>query len=355
MQPDSHGAPRRSHKNNHDDHEGQSHGGGHDESNWLVSYADMMTLLFGFFVLMYSFSKIDNEKFEVVRKDMVKYFGGKLVNQPGAPEGPQKLTKELDESLQRELGSGGDYNVKLEGNTLILTIGSDLLFPSGSAQLSDSAVKVIEKIYNTVKNKKIDLFEVEGHTDSDAISTLVFPSNWELSAARAASVVRIFEKFNVRGNNLKVTGYGSSRPLPDQKNEKGELLPHDKKKDRRVVLNMTVDPKYNLKADLESSGLSLNERNLDPKKAALEEKAKSMQDKFEEMNLKMKEAAEKLAKAKEEQKRLKALEMLAKKTADMENKIKEIEKKTEGTLSSSPNSPSQSTTGPSTTQPEVKK
>ncbi len=304
----------------------------HDESNWLVSYADMMTLLFGFFVLMYSFSRVDQEKFIVVSKDVAKYFGGKQVDNPGAPEGPLKLSKDIDATLSKELGQGGEYNIKLEGNTLVLTIGSDMLFASGSSQLSDHAAEVIAKIYNSVKDQKLELVEVEGHTDADAIATAQFPSNWELSTARASSVVRIFESLKMPSAVLKATGYGASRPAAEKKNEKSEVIPHEKSADRRVVISLKVDPKKsNLKTALQTNGVEITERApsaIDPEKV---EQARTVQEKLEALNLKMKEAAEKLARAKEEQKRANEIEKMTKKAADMEKKIQEIEKRAQET------------------------
>ena len=78
----------------------------HDESNWLVSYADMMTLLFGFFVLMYSFSKIDEKKFEIIRKDVARYFGGQVKTNPTV----KRVEKEIDDIITQ---AGIDKNVVL--------------------------------------------------------------------------------------------------------------------------------------------------------------------------------------------------------------------------------------------------
>jgi chemotaxis protein MotB len=92
-------AQKKVHKRRKADHSGGEAAMAHDESNWLVSYADMMTLLFGFFVLMYSFSRVDDKKFEIVRKDVARYFGGQVKINP--------TVKKTEEEIQDIISAAG--------------------------------------------------------------------------------------------------------------------------------------------------------------------------------------------------------------------------------------------------------
>jgi chemotaxis protein MotB len=332
VQPERKGSRRR--HDNDDEHE--SHPLVHDESNWLVSYADLMTLLFGFFVLMYSFSRIDKEKFEVVRKDMVKYFGGKLVEEPGAPEGIRKLSKEMEKSIGSTLSDDKkQFNIKVEGNNIVVSIASDILFPPGSSRPSEKAIGSINKIYESIKVKKIEMIEVEGHTDSDPISTPIFPSNWELSTSRAASIVRIFENLNVPPSQLKASGYAASRPLADDLETEGALLLANKQANRRVVLNFRVDPENaDILKTLEAQGIKAvrppGSQEVVPDSPNASTSANdltNLQKLYDETKKRLETTTGRLNETKEKQKKILEYEKMINKTTEMEKKALEMETK----------------------------
>jgi len=383
--------PKRRKRHAHHEEEHTAHLA-HDESNWLVSYADLMTLLFGFFVLMYSFSKVDKEKFEVVSKDVVKYFGGKLVEQPGSPIGPnelkdlknftevQEVTQGLADKIKSEMDRKGDpsllepvdqgdqktpaetleYALEVKGDQLVFTLASDLLFPPGGASPSPQAAEVIKKMMAAIGDKRIEQIEVEGHTDADPIQTAQFPSNWELSAARASSIVRLLEEQDLDPEFLRVTGYGSSRPPPSlaaDDEDEDELL--FKKRSRRVVLNLTVSKKQaDLKDNLSQEGITLEAKagekqdGSNPDAAALKTAEPSaplteeeIKARYEEVQKKMAETNQRLKDAQERQKKIRELEMLSQKTQQMEKKLMELEQKKLETQKNepAPRQPSQTT------------
>ncbi|HRO68000.1 MAG TPA: flagellar motor protein MotB, partial [Pseudobdellovibrionaceae bacterium] len=177
----------------------------HDESNWLVSYADLMTLLFGFFVLMYTFSKVDKDRFEVVSRDLVKYFGGKMTD-PAFPSDAFKARSEQLTTELRQMGLEIEASQQNGASSLTLTLGTDVLFSPGSAQLTPQAMAAAQKLAQTLLKVNVDKIEVEGHTDSDPIRSALYPSNWELSTARAASLVRALEYMKVPRQHLKAAG-----------------------------------------------------------------------------------------------------------------------------------------------------
>lgn len=334
MQPE--GSPQRRHKR-HEEEEHEQHLA-HDESNWLVSYADMMTLLFGFFVLMYAFSRIDNEKFEVVSKDLVKYFGGKLVDQPGSPAGIRKLTQDaLQEMKLQNLQQSGDgvVDVVAENDKIRVTLASDFLFKSGSAAPSPEAVQIINQVYGTIKKYPIETIEVEGHTDGDAISTPTFPSNWELSSARASSVVRILENLKVQPSKLKATGYGNTQPTVSEAQDASlPSLAERKAKNRRVVLSLKLGSKDRAVIEsLEQEGVSIVVPNAPAHTADVEaptaqqSELLSLQDRYQQVAQRLKDANDRLKEAKELEKKARELEKLTQKAADMEKKVLDVENK----------------------------
>ena len=332
MQPD------RRKKRQHTEHETE-HPMAHDESNWLVSYADMMTLLFGFFVLMYSFSKIDTEKFEVVRKDMARAFGGKIIDEkPGNPEGPNILEKRIQEDLGKVLGQNGEFNTEIQNGSLILTMGSDLLFASGSAVAGEKAIQTVQKIYEAMKVQPVELIEIEGHTDANPISTLQFPSNWELSTARASSLVRIFSDLKFDADKLKASGFAATRPVP-RILAPNEPEPDWNRRDRRVIINLKIAPQQaGAKQKLIDQGLQIQdplEQTVKKDSAEKDPSQMTAQEKFEAAQKKLQEASEKWAQAQAQEKKAKELEALNRKTAELEKKLSDLQKKTTESLQKS--------------------
>jgi chemotaxis protein MotB len=305
----------------------------HDESNWLVSYADMMTLLFGFFVLMYTFSKIDEEKFEVVKKDVVKYFGGTLKEANGA----WTLKKTVDEKLNAILLNGGVkeqlFDMQVQEDSLKIVFQSKLLFAPGSVELSAEAAKVIDTVARELKKYPLQSIEVQGHTDIDAIQSAYFPSNWELSSARSSRIVRRLGENAIADDKLVAVGYGSSRPAFPHKNSAGDVIEENKDKNRRVELNVKLKPQaaYST-ADLEKMGFLPQQS--EAAKAEMEKQKKdqdAFKARYEESQRRLEEVNSKLKQAQEREKTLKEMERMAKKAEDIEKKIKAIEDKTKQT------------------------
>lgn len=310
----------------------------HDESNWLVSYADMMTLLFGFFVLMYSFSKIDEEKFEVVRKDLVKYFGGSLKEASFA----WSIKKNIEQKITNMMGQGGfkdqQMSIKVQDNSLKLSMQSQLLFAPGSSELTIESARLIDTVAQELKKLPLEQVEVEGHTDIDPIKSYVYPSNWELSTARASRIVRRIAENGMKEDFLVAKGYGSSRPEFPHLDEKGVSIEANKEKNRRVVIEIKLKPQQqNISYEqIEKMGFrktaSIEDQQkieeLAEKKAQIDDMKKKLQD----AQARFQEANQKLRSAQDLEKSVKEMETIAKKTEEVERKIQSIEKKAEETL-----------------------
>ncbi|BBL71491.1 flagellar motor protein MotD [Methylogaea oryzae] len=237
-----------------------------NHERWLVSYADFITLLFAFFVVMYAISVVNIGKYKVLAESMSTAFadghpkrsldaiqvgeikrGGSVIemmkeqsdsNQPLDPDSantPDQQQAQLDLLLQQIAETLAPYirdqvvSVTRESEWIEVDMKSSLLFGSGSADLGQGALPVLRQISDTLRNSPNEI-HVEGHTDDVPISTVQFPSNWELSAARAASVVHEFMRNGVDPRRMAAIGYSEYQPVASNKTDEGRNL------NRRVVL-----------------------------------------------------------------------------------------------------------------------
>ncbi|EKT4521114.1 flagellar motor protein MotD [Pseudomonas putida] len=239
---------RRRHTEEHENHE-----------RWLVSYADFITLLFAFFVVMYSISSINEGKYKVISQALIGVFNDPERSMKPIPIGDERpLTIKPTEPLvkdseQTDAGLAqssvdplqsiaddvreafGDLiksdQMTVRGNELWVEIelNSSLLFGSGDAMPSDMAFNLIEKVANILK-PFANPVHVEGFTDNLPIRTAQFPTNWELSSARAASIVRLLAMNGVNPARMASVGYGEYQPVASNDTAEGRA------RNRRVVL-----------------------------------------------------------------------------------------------------------------------
>lgn len=205
---------------------------------WMVTFSDLMTLLLVFFVLLFSFSQIDANKFKAF---LVSFQGigildsGSTIMEEMTPETQQtpaqeqqssanelqqsqseKTTEEVYELVQNflvEMGLEGEVEARIDIQGVALDVKDRILFDSGKAELKKEAKNILDplaKLFGTM-NQEI---WVEGHTDNRPISTREYPTNWELSTARAARVVRYFtENKDLNPQKFVAIGYGEFRPV----------------------------------------------------------------------------------------------------------------------------------------------
>lgn len=233
-----------------------------NHERWLVSYADFITLLFAFFVVMYAISSVNQSKYEQLTSAMGSAFMGNLspdgqiiqLNKDPATHSTQQksLLKPLplshiyNERSRKEreamLKVGVDLSSKL--STLIsdnkvnvgqnsrgvrIDINDSLLFEAGSANLSEKATPIMHEVASILKATPYAI-QVEGHTDNTPIHSETFFSNWELSALRASSVVRMLSSLEIAENRLSATGFGSTQPISENE------TPEGRSKNRRVAI-----------------------------------------------------------------------------------------------------------------------
>lgn len=178
---------------------------GDDDNLWLMSYADMMTLLLGFFVLIVAVSSIDAVKFEAVSRQFAR-------------DQKRMTFRQLEQKVRSFIAAEhiqSDVSVVLTARGMEINFKDKLLFDSGSAELKPEAREVLARIapllrYREIAQRRIS---VEGHTDGVPIRNLRYPSNWELSSARAANVVKFFTGLGMPPERFEAIGYADTRPL----------------------------------------------------------------------------------------------------------------------------------------------
>lgn len=202
--------------------------------DWLISYADAMTLLLVFFILLFSFSEIDQARFEEIQQGIQTTLLQREASRPFAEvkEAIQLaiLEHELDEFL----------TVTSHGLGLQLSFASSLLYESGSAEIKQMMNEPLYAIAQTLKtlDKQTMIIEVEGHTDDVPIRSALYASNWELSAHRATNIVRFFERAGIPEQQLRAIAYGETRPIKPNRDALGNPIPEHQASNRRVVVQV---------------------------------------------------------------------------------------------------------------------
>lgn len=218
-----------------------------NHDRWLVSYADFMTLLFAFFVVMYAISSVNQGKYRVLSDALGSAFGRppNLINenQPLLPQRMPKLqlprARQSDALIRRDrermtgmardllkalapLVSSGKVRVTETSRGVSIEISDSILFPQGEAKLTAESSEVLKAIAQVLKADD-HAIQVEGHTDNVPIRRALFPSNWELSAMRASGVVRLFVDNGIAENRLVAMGHGANQPVASNDTAEGRL------------------------------------------------------------------------------------------------------------------------------------
>ncbi|MGA7594641.1 MAG: flagellar motor protein MotD [Gallionella sp.] len=240
---------RRKRRFEHDNHD-----------RWLVSYADFVTLLFAFFVVMYSISSVNQRKYKTFSDSLSIAFS----NRPNSalttviPNDQAQLLQTLVDKrtarlveqqrrIQERMSNlaGGlkkvlaplinqqlvDINSTKRG--VVIDIRASSLFKTGEAEIQPGALEILRQVSAVLRNEQLPI-EVEGHTDDIPIKTAQYPSNWELSSARASSVVRMMIENGVSGERMAAVGLASNHPLVPNDS------PENRDKNRRVSITIVA-------------------------------------------------------------------------------------------------------------------
>jgi chemotaxis protein MotB len=223
---------------------------------YLITYADLITLLLGLFVILYAASQVDETKYKEFSKAFSEYFkstkeqvlqggGGVLqghrngIPEPIMPNAAVNKTldqiyKETEKALNEYI-SQSTIKISRKNNEIVLTISEKLLFQSGKADIKTEGLRALDTLSVILKGIK-DQFAIEGHTDSEPIRTFRFESNWHLSVARALNVGYYLIQKGVQESNMVIRGYGSQRPVADNSSTESRAL------NRRVEISISELP-----------------------------------------------------------------------------------------------------------------
>jgi len=226
-----------------------------EAEDWLTTYADAITLLMAFFVMMLTFAEFDVPAYEEA--------AAAIANNIGQGEkdkiAPIQALKINVEDIVFEMKADQTVDVKLDKKGVVIELSGSAFFLPGTAKLAGDAVPVLEKITQTISAPKFEFYniEVEGHSDDSPIHTDQFPSNWELSSARASTVVRYFETKGVERGRMKAVGYADTRPKVPNLDANGKPIPENRATNRRIAIrvypmNLTEREKFGKKVDLKS-------------------------------------------------------------------------------------------------------
>jgi len=217
-----------------------------EQEAWLITYLDMLTLLLVMLVIMLALAgKGEGQQSEPAMVEATQQAAGDqlVALQPSASPIPSIVplpapaadTQQDDTSEAKpDLALGDDIEVIVNDGSISFRISSEILFGSGRAELEDAGLDVIDRLVPTLAAGGHRII-VEGHTDNLPIQTERFPSNWELSASRASSVVRYLQLAGIESKRLSATGYADTRPLADNGDEQGRAS------NRRVELIMQTE------------------------------------------------------------------------------------------------------------------
>lgn len=232
---------------------------------WLVSYADFITLLFAFFVVMYAISQVNEGKYKVLSEALIQAFKDPTTSTPvprtpepkAASVMPQQqsvlpkksdaqaaqfkketekmkgIAKDLMKVMER-LVKSGQVKVTQSARGIAVEINASVLFASGQANLEGESMKVLTAVAEVLTEVDNNI-QVEGYSDNAPINSALYPSNWELSSARASSVARLFGEAGIAPDRLVVLGYGENRPVASNDTAEGRA------RNRRVTI-MILSP-----------------------------------------------------------------------------------------------------------------
>lgn len=238
-------ALRRRKRRDHENHD-----------RWLISYADFITLLFAFFVVMYGISSVNEGKFKVFSSSLSNAFNTSVVSSGSIVHLTQEdifmrsvaehrnakmaemqlkrdeFIKRVTGDLRRVMGGliqSGQVAVSHTSRGIELEINASVLFETGEADIQQASIPTLSEVAKILATDD-HYIEVNGHTDDIPISTAKFPSNWELSSARAASVVRLFIEHGVQSKRMSAVGMADNQPVAIN------TTPEGRARNRRITI-----------------------------------------------------------------------------------------------------------------------
>ena len=205
-----------------------------EDEGWLLTYADFITLMMAFFVMLVATMKPDAGKMEEVTSSISKKVGGRDIIKP-----IDMLKTDLREVVQ-SVNAEEKVGVGVDEDGVVMELASASFFKSSSADLMLDGIPILKRLASTINAERYRHFQVQvqGHTDDVPINTQQFPSNWELSAARATTTVRFFISTGVIPSRLIAVGMADIAPKVANRDAEGKPLAENQSINRRVVVKL---------------------------------------------------------------------------------------------------------------------
>ena len=208
-----------------------------EDEGWLITFADMCVLLMSFFILMFALSASDPKDLLNVAKSLREK--GFYSNEIPHVDPLESLKKDLTAGIGQR---GYDLFIAVSDSPrgVEIELASSALFEAGSAKFSARALPMLAMIAEQVAplaRQDVNV-EVEGHTDDTPFTSEQFPTNWELSSARAANVVRYLASQDFPAEKMRIIGLGSTQPKADNRDAAGNPIPTNQDLNRRIVVRI---------------------------------------------------------------------------------------------------------------------
>lgn len=208
-----------------------------EDESWLITYADMITLMMAFFIVLVAMSEPNAGKQQKVSEALASAgFTGEATQETS----PVQVMQEEVEMMIEGSSLEAVMSVEVSDGGIQLELASGHFYQSGSAKFRREAIDTLLKVVQILKDFDFDAYEmqVEGHTDDVPIKSAQYPSNWELSAARSTNIVRFLIANGLKAELMQATGYAETRPKVPNLDAKGAPIPENRERNRRVVIRV---------------------------------------------------------------------------------------------------------------------
>ena len=187
-------------------------------NRWVVSYSDFVTMLLALFIVMFAISNnVNKEQAKIIEDNNLQVV-------ENVADIPTKTVDELIKELNEKLANNSSVTLVKDNRGLIVRMNNSILFDEGSAIIKKNASKTLDEVIGVISQVDNKVL-VEGHTDSTPINTKTYPSNWELSTARATNIIGyIIRTGKIPPQRLSAAGYGEYMPIADNTSSGGRLL-----------------------------------------------------------------------------------------------------------------------------------
>ncbi len=217
------------------------------ESPWLVTYADLMTVLFALFILLVGVSKFDQSKYDLIRQSVTREKISKRENEiKHSLEKKHELMERIRKAIKNSSIKSKSMVIENEEGVKII-FPDKALFKTAQTKLDVNNTRLLKSVYHvlsTTLNEKSVYLKISGYTDDIPISKGIMKSNWNLSGERAASVANYFETLGIPKGKMSIEGYADTRPLVIlDKNDTKEILCQKRAMNRRVELQIDYKKK----------------------------------------------------------------------------------------------------------------